>query len=354
MAVSNESISMINMFMHPVFCAKDGIITKVNQSARQYPITIGQNVYDLISAGKEEYAEFSGVSLSVTLCIENRTYIASVFRSSDEDTFHLQSDYIDPDLRAIALAAQQLRGPLATALICAERLSDHANGDLHEPLGQINRSLFQLLRTVNNMSDASSYTALYGSVPENINITAVVSETMDRASDLAKHANRELIYAEPNKDIFCLADRSALERGIYNMLSNAIKHSPENSTIRAKLTVNGAKLSFSTENQCPDLDSSQMSSLFARYLREPGLEDGRRGMGLGIKMIQSAAAVHYGTLLIDRPDNSSVRFTMTIPIQRSKNATLRSPIQTILSGGYDNALIELSDVLPSSVFKEPF
>lgn len=354
MAYQNESISMLDMFMHPVFCVKDGIITKINQSARQYPIELGQNVHNLISAGRDEYENFSGVCLSVSLCIENRTHIASVFRSSEEDVFHLQSDYKDPDLRAISLAAQQLRGPLATAMISAERLSSQADESMQNQLGHINRSLFQLLRAVDNMSDASCYTALFGSSLENVNISSVIREIMDRVYNLADSANRKLIYNEPNTDIICRIDRSALERGIYNMLSNAIKHSPENSTIQASLSSNGSKFSFSTENQCPDLNTNQMSSLFARYLREPGIEEGRQGMGLGIKMIQSAAAVHNGSLLIDRPSNSNIRFTMTIPIQRSKNTTLRAPIQAILSSGYDNALLELSDVLPSSVFNNPF
>lgn len=354
MAVDKEAISMIDMFMHPVFCAKDGIVTKTNQAALQYGIKIGQDIHQWISAGRDEYTSFSGVCLSVSLCIENRTYVASVFRSSEEDIFHLQSGYKDPDLRAIALAAQQLRGPIASAMISAERLSDRLDDTLQEQLGQINRSLFQLLRTVNNMSDAGSYTALFGDSPENINVAAFVDEIMERASELAKQAKRELIYHAPNRDILCQIDRSALERGIYNMLSNAIKHSPENSTICVSLSCSGTKFSFSVENQCPDLTNNQISNLFARYLREPGIEDGRRGMGLGIKLIQSAAAVHNGSLLIDRPNKNAIRFTMTIPIQRAKNTTLRSVLQTILPSGYDNALIELSDVLPSTEFKKPF
>ena len=48
---------------------------------------------------------------------------------------------------------------------------------------------------------------------------------------------------------------------------------------------------------------AQMSmplSIFHRYLRQPGIEDSRFGLGLGIRMVHSAAQKHGGTLLISR------------------------------------------------------
>lgn len=356
MAAPKEAMSMVDMFLHPVFCVKDGVITEANQAAQNRQFTVGNTVCDLIISGLEEYQSHSGICLSITLRAGECTYIASVFRNPDQDVFHLQSDFNDPDLRALALAAQELRGPLANAMIAADRLfpkeSLKADAAAQGQISQINQSLYQLLRTINNMADAPNYSAIPIANTQTVNIVSVVNEIMDRAADLVQKSGHTLKFKTLHQDVYCLADRAILERGLLNMLSNAIKYSPAESTVCVTLAYNTDKLSISVENQCTDFSNQQLSSVFNRYQREPGIEDGRQGLGLGIRMVQTAAAVHNGTVLIDRPDHTSVRFTMTVSTRYDKNLSLRESVKLVLSGGYDSALIELSDVLPSGAYKD--
>ena len=91
-------------------------------------------------------------------------------------------------------------------------------------------------------------------------------------------------------------------------------------------------------------------SLFTRYAREPGLEDGRYGVGLGMVLIRSTAAAHGGTVLIDHPDDCGTRITVSLAI-RQGDPVVRSPRFAIdYAGERDHGLIELSDVLPAQLY----
>lgn len=350
-----DPVSMVEMFMHPVFCVRDGVITEANQAALQRQIRIGTPVSELISAGKDEYASYKGGYLSLSLYVCDCTYIVTISRYEGYDVFHILSEYEDPNLRTMALVAQQLREPLASAMTVADRLfPNQALKDdpaAQEKIAQINRSLYKLLRTINNMSDAGICQALTSNNMQVLDIVSVFEEVLSRCAELSEQADRKLKFVRLNQIVYCPVDRQMLERAILNLFSNAVKYSPKGSTIRAGLTRNGSKLSFTMENDSAMLRDEQLGNLFFRYLREPGIEDGRHGLGLGLRMVQGAAAVHGGTLLVDRPTETGIRFTMTAAIRQSKENTVRTPGTKILPGGYDEALIELSDILPSDLYK---
>ena len=91
-----------------------------------------------------------------------------------------------------------------------------------------------------------------------------------------------------------------------------------------------------------------LPTLFTRYLRQPGLEDGRFGIGLGMVLIRGAAANHGGTVLIDHPEEDLTRITMTLAIRQNTATVFRSPLlHTDYSGERDHTLLCLLYTSPS-------
>ena len=152
--------------------------------------------------------------------------------------------------------------------------------------------------------------------------------------------------------VFTSLDPEQLERAIWNILSNCIKFLPEGGTIRASLKRHGKLLHLTIADSGSGIAQEVRASLFRRYLRQPGIEDSRYGLGLGLSIVRTAAANHGGTVLISAAKNGGTRITMTIPI-RQEGSSLHSPLlRPDYTGGFDHGLVELSDCLSSVFYKE--
>ena len=349
----HNAMEVLDLMLQPAFCVRDGKIIKVNPAAAAFLIETGTAVETFLHIGAEEYADFKGGCLYLTLSIDGHNLGASVTRIGDMDVFCMEQIETDAYMQAMSLAAQQLRDPLSNVMTIADKLFPEAAADdpkLREQLSIMNRGLFQMIRIIGNMSDAGRYAADTGNRQEIRNITALVDEIFSRAVQLTEHTAVSLKYSGPTDPIYTLADAEKLERMIFNLVSNAIKFSPAGSCIHAVLNRRGNKLYLSISDNGNGIDKNLHGTLFSRYQRTPGLEDSRHGLGLGMVLVRTTAALHGGTVLVDHPQECGSRITVSLSI-RQGDATLRSPgLRIDYTGERDHGLIELSDVLPNRLY----
>lgn len=349
-----DAMEMVEHLPHPAFCVVNGTIVKVNTAAAGRMIEAGTAVSNLLKTGSDEYAEFSGGCLYLTLNVCNQELGFSVSRKNGFDLFHLEQDAQSESLQAMALAARELREPLASIMITADQFfsADEVRDSVTENhIARINRGLYQMLRLISNMSDAGRY-ASSGSVTMEVkNIAALLDEIFAKASALVEHSGISLDYSGINDPIYSLVNPELLERAILNVISNALKFTPAGGHIHATLQRRGAKLYLSILDDGKGLSDCTRSNLFSRYTREPGVEDGRFGIGLGFVLIRSAAQHHGGTVLVDQPQGCGTRVTLTLAIRPGSGGHVRSPILKVdYAGERDHGLLELSDVLPAELY----
>jgi signal transduction histidine kinase len=165
-------------------------------------------------------------------------------------------------------------------------------------------------------------------------------------------ANVSIQYHCPEKALFTLINREQMERAVYNLLSNAVKFSRAGSNVDVTLSSTKTMACLTVEDQGDGIAPHVQGTLFHRYMREPAIEDSRYGLGLGMTLVRSAAAIHGGTVLLEK--TAGTRVTMTIAIRKAQPGQLRSPALRVgdYAGGKDLGLLEFSEILPSSAYDE--
>ena len=343
--------TMLQLMPQPAFRVENGIISHVNQAAATYLLQPGQSFDSMILHGADEYKEFTSGKLYLRISLGSTACDACISKLECGDIVTFQQASDSSQLQALALAAHALKEPLnglisATAQILPEVAMEGTQQE--HTASQINRRLYQMLRIINNMSDASAYTQVSPRLTETVEMGIFLKEILDKTAVLAGKADIALSYCLPNQQIFTLADRERLERAIYNLLSNAMKFADPGTTIQVKLTQKNKRIALSVTND--QKTPSVQGNLFHRYLREPLWEDPRNGLGLGMLMICSTAAIHGGTVLVDTVDHST-RITITLQQKTSAADQVRSPIHHFdYAGELDHCLLELADVLPPCVY----
>ncbi len=343
----------LELLVRPAFCVRDGIIQGVNRDAQRHLITVGTRVQDLIPDGKEEYAEFREGCLYLNLDLEQENYGVSITRRGDFHIFVLEQSADLAELQVMALAAQELREPLANVMTVADRLFPLVAGDdsQQEQISRINRGLYQMLRVISNMSDAAAYQHGMRNLFEVREITTIMEEIFQRSGELLAQTGIQVRFQNHPQRIYTLVDVEKLERAVYNILSNAAKFTSPGGSIEARLYRRGVKLYLTVQDTGSGVDPQVRSTVHARYHRQPGVEDGRFGLGLGMVLIRSAATAHKGTVFLEHPQDLGCRITMTMTIQQPGDGSFRSDIFRIdYAGDRDHALIELSDALPPKFY----
>ncbi len=355
MEQQKDITQLLNVMNCPAFFVKCGKITHCNQEAQRHGLAVGDSVNKLLKTGVQEYADFQGGCLNLTINLSGIACCVSVSRWEDWDIFVLDQDPQHAQLQAMALAAQELRGPLSNIMSVADNLFPIAENsqdpDANKLAARINRGLFQMLRIVSNMSDAYQYSKESHPQMELRDIRAIGEEFFQSSAKSLESLGIHLQYNGLKEPVYCLLDSEKLERAANNLLSNAVKFSKKGSTITVTLNRRGTLLYLTIQDDGEGIAENLRGSVYTRFLRQPGIEDGRFGIGLGMVMVRSVAAMHGGTVLIEQLPTQGTRVTMTMQIHQDTGNMVRSPAFHVdYAGERDHQLIELSESLPTELY----
>jgi two-component system heavy metal sensor histidine kinase CusS len=109
-------------------------------------------------------------------------------------------------------------------------------------------------------------------------------------------------------------DRLMLRRALSNLISNAIRHTPQGHTVRVTLETPGDKAVVVVENPGPEIPAGHIPRLFDRFYRvDPSRERKSDGAGLGLAIVKSIVEAHGGALSVTSA-NGATRFQLTLPM----------------------------------------
>ncbi len=344
---------ILELLTQPAFAVVDGRVVTCNTAARALLVKPGDALVPMLITGREAFQQLESGSLFVTMQVGGMRWGAAITRMEEFTLVLLDQEDAQGELQALALASRELRKPMMGLMNAASQLSQTQSPDVKELAAVMNHRLYQILRILGNMSDGAAKQSAQWAFLENRDLRAFLDEVLRKVKSLLEDAGLRLdIRWEIQGQLNCLIDAQSLERAVLNLLSNAGKYTPRGGVIQVLLTRSRNKLMLSVTDSGEGIAQEARSDLFSRYLRPAGLEDPRFGIGLGLLMVRGAAAIHGGTVLVDRPAAGGTRVSLTVALRKEPMPGVQClPLQMDYAGEWDHALVELSEVLPAESFR---
>ncbi len=227
----------------------------------------------------------------------------------------------------VSTAAHELRTPLATIMGYAdllinspELIKDKTRDYLELIMGRAEH----LSHIVSDLLDISRIEAGEGLklVFEPCRLDALCHEVALAHEDLSDLHPIE--FDLPNDCAVIEGDRFALAQIIENLVSNAIKYSPQGGAIRIALRDQGDECELAVTDHGIGMSTEQIQQIFEKFYRANSSNASIPGTGLGMTIVKYLVDAHQGRILID----SAVDAGTTVRICFPRTHRNESPIST--------------------------
>ena len=207
-------------------------------------------------------------------------------------------------------ASHELRTPLTSLRTNAQvlsRIDELSHDELRQISGDMISQVDELAALVTDLGELARGERSEGAL-EVLRLDDCVDECVDTARTYARTKHITIEAEEEPSRVNARHDR--LTRAISNLLTNAIKFTPDGGQIMVK-TANGV---VSVSDSGPGVAAEDYEHIFDRFWRSAAARS-MPGSGLGLSIVAQVAAEFDGTVSVDRdPNLGGARFTLHFPV----------------------------------------
>lgn len=175
----------------------------------------------------------------------------------------------------------------------------------------VERNAERLLALVSDLT-ASASTAL-NVHPKRTDLASLVETTVGSAQAQAEQAHIELTTNVPSP-LWAYADPIRIGQALDNLVSNAIKYSPDGGRVSISAQAGNEWVQLSVSDTGMGMSSEDRSQLFRRFFRSEAARDAAiPGAGLGLSITKMIVERHGGTITCVSGRGEGSTFTLTLP-----------------------------------------
>lgn len=212
--------------------------------------------------------------------------------------------------------SHELRTPLTLILDPVEMLLEDGNikGKSHELLKTVRRNALSLQQLVDSILDFRKIQN--GKMTLTLSHMDIVDTLQQWVGDFMLTAQRKKIqlhidfssYTAPRTVV---ADKEKLARIVFNLLSNALKYTPQDGHIYVSLNdAENDQMTLRVRDTGRGIDKEEISHVFERFFQSRGAAS---GTGIGLALVKSYTELHHGTARVESNDGGGTTFIITMP-----------------------------------------
>ncbi len=221
----------------------------------------------------------------------------------------------------LATISHELRTPLNAIIgfsdIMHKELFGRLESEKHrEYVGLIQKSGHHLLHVVNDMLDMTRIeSGKYELNLSTFSLVSVADATLDMMQPLLEKNATRITCDVPANLPEIKADQNACQQILINLVSNAIKFSPDNGLVNISARQHGRSIRIQVKDNGIGIPASFMSSLGKPFEQaDKNLNRKFEGSGLGVSVVMGLVELHGGKIDFTSTEGKGTTVTLTLPI----------------------------------------
>ena len=247
--------------------------------------------------------------------------------SDDYDTFFTlqkkyQSNYeqLKKQEEILSMTSHELKTPITTIMLFLNLLENitqkEQNHVVLELVLKAETQVNRLIKLVNNMQEITILQYCETAIKKDVfNFAALLNNTVE---SFRYQSQQHEILVEGNVSVDIYADATRIEQVLVNLVSNAIKYSPENSPIKISVETIANELKVSIQDSGVGIPAASLPHIFDCYFRAHRNDKRFNGTGLGLYISKQIISQQHGEIGVSSEEGNGSVFWFTLPVQAFK------------------------------------
>ena len=284
---------------------------------------IGVVVLEALQAGTFDRESVSFIELSLsryTSALENARLRLNAERQFEElsELYERVSKLEQLKTDMIRVASHDLRTPMMLIVnyvnLAREGLAKSTLSEVHEYLDAIRAATERMRQMTGEILSLERLQSLMNEEEPNIEeITALVRVAFQDHAQSAQLKSQTYLLSMNDEEILVAIDPVQIREAIGNLISNAIKYTPNSGTISVSLRAEKDAIIFSVTDTGYGIPQEAFDKLFQPFYRVPQTRRIAEGTGLGLSLVKSIIERHKGQLFVESEQGKGSTFSFTLP-----------------------------------------
>ncbi|RZJ39254.1 MAG: PAS domain S-box protein [Chryseobacterium sp.] len=216
----------------------------------------------------------------------------------------------------LSIASHELKTPLTTikgfVQLLEKMVPDDSSEKFRLTLAKVSQNVDRLNNLISELLDTSKIQS--GNIEihkELFEIDKLIHDTVENLT-IATPENQIALKADTNALV--LGDELQISQVVSNLISNAIKYSPDSKKVEVHCNRVGNFVKISVRDYGMGINQQDQSKIFERFFRARHIQKKFPGMGIGLYICQEIVASHQGTIWVESEVGAGSTFSFTLPI----------------------------------------
>jgi signal transduction histidine kinase len=262
-------------------------------------------VFSLATSASVAWLEFMAAAAYYHLVVRRNWLVEQSTRTRYQQAMHFVTHEMRTPLSAIQGSSELISGRYA--------LTEEKRKQIAQVINSESKRLAKMVEIFLNVErlSAGHMELKHEAIP----VKQMVEVCVERVRPLAERKHIVLTLEPVSGELQLTGDRELMEYACYNLLTNAVKYSPQRTEVTASALRDAGRVRIAVRDQGIGMDQKEVKQVFQKFYRTKKAEEsGEAGTGIGLSIVQQIVEQHGGQIEVTSQPGAGSCFTLVLPV----------------------------------------